>query len=402
VFAPQCVACHTAGTDAARQSGLLLDGPNAFANLVNAQPTNANARADGMLRVKPFDPLNSLLFHKLQWDATHHARDYGSPMPLGGQSLSLGQIEFVTKWISAGAPREGEVAAASLLDDRTPPFSSFAPLPKPAAGYQLKIDQFAVRPNFERELFVYRRVGNTTPIYVNRIETKMRPNSHHLLLRTFRANTPAVAIPLPDLVRDIRNSDGSLNFLNMVPMAYHVFFAGSMTPSADYTLPEGVALRLPANAMLDLNSHYVNRTNVEIPGEAYINLHTVDSAQVRHLANTLDFGNDNLVIPPRARTVITKEFPITTTMRILTLTAHMHERGERFVIRVTGGGQPDRVVYTTTDWAHPDIVTFTTPLVVQPGQSLVSEVTYNNTSDRTINFGLTSQDEMAIIFGYWY
>jgi hypothetical protein len=46
--------------------------------------------------------------------------------------------------------------------------------------------------------------------------------------------------------------------------------------------------------------------------------------------------------------------------------------------------------------------TFATPIVLQPGQGLTSEVTYNNTTSKTVGFGLTSEDEMNIIFGYWY
>jgi hypothetical protein len=29
-------------------------------------------------------------------------------------------------------------------------------------------------------------------------------------------------------------------------------------------------------------------------------------------------------------------------------------------------------------------------------------VTYNNTTNKIVNFGLTSEDEMNIIFGYYY
>lgn len=188
----------------------------------------------------------------------------------------------------------------------------------------------------------------------------------------------------------------------MIPMAFHVFFAGSMTPSMDYNFPAGVALRVPANVHLDLNTHYVNRTTGEIPGEAYINLHTVDSAQVTFRARTLELYNNEFSLPPRARTTITKVFPAFEVMRVFMLTSHMHEHGERFVIRIQGGPRNGEVVYTNTEWSHPAILTFATPIVLQPGQALVSEVTYNNTTDRTLTFGLTSQDEMDIIFGYWY
>jgi hypothetical protein len=35
-------------------------------------------------------------------------------------------------------------------------------------------------------------------------------------------------------------------------------------------------------------------------------------------------------------------------------------------------------------------------------EGLTSEITYRNTTAATVRFGLTSQDEMGIIFGYYY
>ena len=42
------------------------------------------------------------------------------------------------------------------------------------------------------------------------------------------------------------------------------------------------------------------------------------------------------------------------------------------------------------------------PIVLQAGEGLTSVITYNNTTTHAISFGLTSEDEMGIIFGYYY
>jgi len=76
--------------------------------------------------------------------------------------------------------------------------------------------------------------------------------------------------------------------------------------------------------------------------------------------------------------------------------------GEKFVIKITGGSRNGEIIYTTTDWEHPAIINFATPIVLNVGEGLTSEITYNNTSNRAISFGLTSEDEMGIIFGYYY
>jgi hypothetical protein len=267
---------------------------------------------------------------------------------------------------------------------------------------QIRVEPFTVQPNFERELFVYRSLGNASPIYVTRTETRMRTNSHHLVLYDFRGDTPRAVIPPLDVIRDIRNPDNSLNFINMVPMAYHVFVGGSMGNNGGYAFPPGIALRLPANAALDFNVHYVNTSAVPITGEAYANLYTVDASQVQQVASTLNLSNTTLQLPPMQRTTQAKTFRFSATTRVLMLTSHMHKHGVLFQIRIAGGARDGELVYESTDWEHPRIVTFDGPIVLQAGEGLTSIITYDNDTDRTLTFGLTSEDEMGIIFGYSY
>ncbi len=407
ILDPACVSCHKSGDANARQSGLVLTADSSYQQLVGMPSLQQIARADGIPRVKAFRSDSSLFFHKLAWIPGHHSRDYGNLMPMGTtQGLTAGQLEYVRRWIEAGAPRSGHVVDTLVLRDNRVQSATFTPLPEPStAGLQLKVDSFAVTPSSERELFVMRRVGNASDLYVTRIESRMRPGSHHLLLYTFdEKNTafPCNTRPQANVVRDIRNRDGTLNILNMLPMACHVYFAGAMTPEFDYRFPAGVALKLPANTTLDFNVHYVNRSPADLPGEAYANLYTTPLSQVQTVARTLNLANTDLTLPPGKRTTIMKAFPTNVRLTILGLTSHMHSMGERFEIRVRRANGAETTVYTNTDWEHPGFVNFATPLVLDPGDALVSVVTWNNVTSRTITFGLASTDEMDIIFGYAY
>jgi hypothetical protein len=102
-----------------------LEKSVAYQNLIGVNPKNDLAKTDNLQRVKPFKSLESLLFHKLEWDASHHSnKQYGLPMPLGSNPLYVGQIEFIRRWIEAGAPRTGDVVDKTLLDDKTPSYAA--------------------------------------------------------------------------------------------------------------------------------------------------------------------------------------------------------------------------------------------------------------------------------------
>ena len=406
VFNAQCISCHKTGDPNAKQSGLVLTADSSYDQLFGKASLQQIAKADGMRRVMAFKADSSLLYHKLSWIPGHHSRDYGQLMPMGTtKGPTAGQLEYVRRWIEAGAPRTGNVVDSAVLADTRVQAVSFTPLPLPTGGLQLGVDSFAVTPNTERELFVYRRLNNATDLYVNRIESRMRPGSHHLLLYTFdesKTSFPCNARPAPNVTRDIRNIDGSFNILNMLPMACHVFFAGAMTQNFDYRFPAGVALKVPANTSLDLNVHYVNRSPIPLSAQAFANLYTIDKSAVQTVAQTINFANQDFILPPNTRTTIKRAFTVNKRMTILSLTSHMHSMGEKFEVLVRRANGTETVVYTNTDWEHPAFTTYATPIVLEAGDALVSNVTWNNVTSRAIQFGLSSTDEMNIIFGYWY
>jgi hypothetical protein len=116
----------------------------------------------------------------------------------------------------------------------------------------------------------------------------------------------------------------------------------------------------------------------------------------------LDLNNTNFTLPPNQRKTITKNFTFSEKTNILLLTSHSHKLGEKFVIRIFGGARNGEIIYENLDWEHPLSKLYSNPIILNPGEGLTSEVTYNNTTNRNISFGFTSEDEMNIIFGYYY
>lgn len=93
-----CVQCHVRE---APQGGLVLEEGMSYGMMVGKK-----SAATAMDRVKPGDPQNSYLLHKLNGtQAQVKGTGLGMPLVEGVyQSLPSKDIETVRKWIEAGAP----------------------------------------------------------------------------------------------------------------------------------------------------------------------------------------------------------------------------------------------------------------------------------------------------------
>ena len=405
ILTPTCatVGCHASASDAAfNQHGLVLGKGKSFEALFNISPKNITAKDAGLKRILPFDAENSLLYQKLLFETTHASnKNFGSTMPLGKDMLFKGQIEFIRQWINAGAPKTGTVADANLLNDKTPVLTKFEPLAPPLAneGYQMKIEPFEIFPNFEREIFVRKPLNNKENIYVNKFQIKMHPGSHHFILYGFRNE---LNLPALNEIRDLRNKDNSFNLNTFQQIGNHIFYFGGSESNFTFNFPEGMAVEVPANMTFDMNSHYFNKGSKSYNGEVNINLYTTPKANVKKILKILDLGNTNFKLPPKQKTVISKNFTFDKPVKVVTLFSHTHKLGEKFEILIKGGTRNGEVIYTSENWEHPNKIDYSTPIALKAGEGLTSRITYNNYTDRTITFGFTSEDEMGIIFGYYY
>ena len=405
-----CVECHVAGSSFAQQSDLVLTSNFAYRQLVNRTPHNAAAGANGLTLVGTAGLASvdkSFFWEKINAPNQEHYFDdhpgYGALMPLGKPPLTNGELEYVLAWILAGAPETGEVADRSLLlktERYEPP--EFEQLPLPTNGIQLHLRPFDVAPNYEREFYSYQPIDNPEELFVNRVDIAMRSGSHHLILYELTDDIPATLIPEPNVIRDIRDADGNYIVANLSLTPYHKFVTGTQWPLMNYHYPAGVALRISSNAAFDLNAHNVNRSSDVMQGEVYVNLHTVESSEVEHVAELLFMNNKNFSLPPHAVTTVTRTFGINERIHIFQLFSHAHEHMTEFRVYIDGGPRHGELVYIAYDWEHPPILELDPPLILEPGQGLTLETTYNNTTDRTLGFGLLSVDEMMILFGAYY
>ncbi len=276
--------------------------------------------------------------------------------------------------------------------------TDFAPLAKPAAGkgYQIHIDAFPVQANFEREFYVRKDVGNTEEVYLNGFEMKARPGTHHMIAYSFK---PDDVLPPVNVMYDQNMPNNTIALRSGKTTGGPIF----QSPAANwqFKLPEGYAVKLAPNASFMMNSHYFNTTAKTRFGEIYANFNTIPKDQAKQILD-VEYYETDLSLPPNQKTTVNTDFMVTKETVIPLMISHYHKRGEKFEVRIKGGSRNGELIYASTDYDEPVVKTFSPALVLKAGEGLTTNVTYNNNTNRTIKFGVTSEDEMNILIAFKY
>lgn len=425
VFDKSCAnsVCHAAPANA---GNLNLSYGFSYEDLVGAVPQNPAAAAAGMKLVDPGNPENSFLLTKLM-GPTVPAQ--GSRMPFGGGMLHTGKIDAVRMWIEAGAPQTGKIAGIGdlgVLRDPDEKFEAPAP-PAPGEGYQLRLPPFKIEPGTEREVYYATQIsdenGNSVEgdIFINRVEIFYPAGSHHFIIYRITEDGMAKGLLENGIVPDISvNSADTFRELdtdNPDPVfgvfgADRLFVVGTQTDDTLFQFPEGVGLRMPGDTIYDLNSHYINLLGDEtLLGETYVNIYTIPEEEVRYEAVEIFVNNRSINVPPGTTRVSKMTWLVEdelfkrghdseTSLNVFLLTSHMHRHGELFEIFQES---TDDLLHRSVAYDDAPIDLFNPVLLLDPDDGLHFRCVHNNyDTDEPLIFGLTSEDEMCIIFGYYY
>lgn len=388
-------SCHSAETQRADISFATRE--QAYLSLVEAEPVNETAWANGQLRVDPGRPENSFLLTKL----TDPGPGEGNRMPPNSSTpLSDATVNGFREWILAGAPFEGTIAGVPDIDAEAPPPIERVPQPAvPENGLQLHLPPFTVGPRREREIFYFGGQPfadlGVDDVYVKQIDIHMLDSSHHFILYRYIGNQNP-----PPGVRS-----GSLN------VGQNRLVVGAQRAFKSFAFPDGVGMRFPSDAKFDLNSHYVNLNGEEsLQAEVYVNIFFAEPDEITTVVEPIfDFGGD-IRVPPNQTTTADGAFPnnggVAQETHVYSLSSHTHRHGVRFEVwKSDRDGDIERVL-DNLDWDDPEYRTFDPPLVLERGQRLRYRATYtydDPPSDNAapLTWGATSEDEMIILLGYY-
>lgn len=419
IFQAKCTAgCHSGGSPS---GNLNLSGTTSdvYSRLVNVNPTNPVAAANGLKRVDPGYTHRSFLMRKVNSGLDVHndlETGEGNTMPDGQPALSSVEKELIRQWIIWGALDTGNVYNEDLISAYysgagIPEIESpLTPEEEGREGFQARFGPIFLQPGGEFELLQVYKTNASEAKEITEMKSIMSPYSHHWVMREID----------PGAAGNLGTGPVDGNDLTTQAFIYqYTKYMGVWQFSGSIDLPEGTAIFQDSGEVVLLNLHIPNYNQDSIlAATAYINFYTqpAGSGAVEMKTDLATYGGFNpfiLNIPPTGQPY-TLENHFTApgeTRYFWTLQAHTHSRGLDYDMfhRNSDGTKGDQFYegfYNVDhsfnqgyyDYAHPAIRKFDELMEVNMDNGLIFEATWQNNTSDTIPFGFTTQEEMFITY----
>lgn len=297
----------------------------------------------------------------------------------------------------AAAATLGACGGGSDMPDQS---MELAP-PPPGQGVQFKmVSTIAAGQEIERCQFVQ---APPEGLNINHQEVKYTPGSHHVLLYS----TAYPSIPTMDnhgMARDTSGvMDCPLGATNDWQVNGVLGGAQSLSGGSLVSLPPDTAVKVPGNAVLLINTHYLNASTQDLNAEARINLYTIPDAQVKQEGGVLFFYNPFIRVPAAGKASARMRCRMNKEITVSNVQSHMHRRGMGYTAQLLdASAKPVETLYTNTDWENVPVKQFDPGKVVPAGSFLDYQCDYTNTESRTILQGPSTKDEMCMLLGSYY
>ncbi len=310
--------------------------------------------------------------------------------PMPSALLRLAPLALLAAVAPAVAACDDTPTADDVDPDATP-----APLlepPPPGAGRQLGLD-VTLAPGDELERCQYVVVDEA--IEIARFEHAYTTGSHHLLLyQTSLAPDAAPAAPFDC-------TGAPFSDLGVAGIAYAAQVAGG-----ELAYPDDVALKIPAGAVLLVQTHYLNTSPAQLDAEVRLNLWFTEAPAAVE-AGTLFFYDWAIVVPPDAPATAHMRCAVPADVELIFGMSHMHRRGVDYlaVAEPPASAEGDAApvtLFETTAWQGIEPLRYEPARALAAGSVIDFRCGYQGEADRTVIEGPSANDEMCMFIAAYY
>lgn len=294
------------------------------------------------------------------------------------RSLRFALISFASlSFVACGS--SDPASPTSTPDSVTPPGDTTPPGTTPQ-WTELVSGDWSLEPGTENPRWC-QKYPIKEDIYVSAIRPVHPPGTHHTTL---------------SLVDD----NGSTACTGSAFGGGGMIFAAGVG-DATVQIPEGVAIKLPAGKALLLNLHVYNTSTEALRGTSKIEIVRAKPEEVKTLADLMFAGPTNFSLPPQVTTKIEDTCKLTDDQTAFAIFPHMHQFGRHITTTFTVGGAPMVIHDGAYDFEEQPQLPIG-PIALHAGDLIKTECTYDNTTNKPITFGESSDTEMCFSIVYRY
>ncbi len=262
--------------------------------------------------------------------------------------------------------------------------------------YTTGMGPISLAPGVEEVNCITIPLGNTEGGFVRSFRAQLSEGSHHMIVYTTSATTPA---PTPTPCQSLGG---------ILSGQHPIFIAQQATAQLDFPTDQNgvpVGYQIAANQMVTVEFHTINTTQAPlmVTGTAYID--TVPLSTNVTLSDIAFWGTEAIKIPPLSSwsTPVNFQAALPGT-NSFALTTHQHHLGVQMQVWYGASGDTSDRVANGTNWANPPLVLLDPPLTYAAGSGLglSYECTWDNTTAAEVDFGEGYNDEMCFLWHYYY
>jgi hypothetical protein len=265
------------------------------------------------------------------------------------------------------------------------------------ASWTVEWGPVEVPPLTEDTRCVVKRLGNDRPIKVGRFINDLGDASHHLIVYRLSEGQEMAEPFRCDPFQDV------LDPTKGAPLAI------TQRSSETISLPAGVGYSLEQDQLVRLEMHYLNSSETAKTVTATSTFIEIPDADFQHEADFLFVGNPDINIPPMSPWTLGPSYlPVPADLldiNIFAITGHQHALGTGVEVALADSVDgPDTTVYAPDPflWNEPDTVYHDPPLTVNPAGGFRFACHYVNTTNQTVKFGESTNQEMCFFWAYYY
>jgi hypothetical protein len=272
----------------------------------------------------------------------------------------------------------------------------------PVTTIEAKIGPYELDPGAEKTHCLVFRMSNEEGGFIRRFHAELNNGSHHMTFYratdTEERTTPFECVGFDSVFKGDRPL--------FIAQQHETDLA---FPSDEQGTPLGY--RIDAHQMMRMEMHYINTTSERAPFEAKVAFDMVPLSAKIVDTDIAFWGTTGFKIPPNSSYETPVKFvPAIPDSRSFALTTHQHHFATRMRVWHANSAEDtaSEPVADCTDWSNPPIERFDPPLVFSDGgrdggkTGLAYKCEWNNPTPHEISFGESVNDEMCLLWHYYY